>query len=46
MKSKGVEATGGCRTLHNGELHNLQSSQNIISCVRGSVTDNNAFLIG
>jgi hypothetical protein len=31
---KGDEVTGGCRKLHNGELHNLYSSTSIIRMIK------------
>jgi hypothetical protein len=32
--SKGDEVTGGCRRLHNEELHNLYSSPSIIRMIK------------
>jgi hypothetical protein len=36
---KGEEATGGERKLHNEELHNLHSSQNIIKVIKITKND-------
>jgi hypothetical protein len=32
------EVTGGCRKLHNEELHNLYSSPNIIRMIKSRIT--------